>query len=79
MVTFPEKTLVNFTTLLPQQLNLTGFWEKALAEIVWPAAIKNITSVHFKFRVVPEAQKDNNISDSSKTDTRKRKLNARPY
>jgi len=62
--------------LLPEQLNLTGFWEVALAEIAWPAAIQNITSGHFKYRVAPE---DKDIDGSSSTDSRKRKLNERPY
>ena len=79
LATFPENTLAHFTSLLPQQLNLTGLWEVALAEIACPAAIQNITSGHFKYRVAPEARKDNDISNSSSTDTRKRKLNARPY
>ena len=48
----------------------------ALAEIAWPAAIQNITSGHFKHRVAPE---DNDITGSSSTDSRKRKLNERPY
>ena len=79
MALFPENTLAHFTSLLPQQLNQTGFWEVALAEIAWPAAIQNITSGHFKYRVAPEARKDNDISNSSSTDTRKRKLKARSY
>ena len=41
MTTFPENTLSHFTTLLPQQLNLSGFLEVALVEIAWPAAIQN--------------------------------------
>ena len=81
MATFPEITLADFTSsLLPQQRNLTGFWEVAPVEIAWAAAIQNIACGHFKYRVAPEAQKDNDISDSSgSTDTRKGKLNARPY
>ena len=82
MATFPENTLAQFTSLLPQKLNLTGFWEVALAEIAWPAAKQNITSGHCKYRVAPEARKDKNNSNSStssSTDTRKRKLNAKPY
>ena len=79
MATFPEKTLAFFTSILPQELDLTGFGEVALTEIAWPAAIQNIASGHFKYRVAPEAQKDNGISDSSSTYTRKRKLNAMPY
>ena len=76
MATFADERLADFTTLLSEQLNLTGFWEVALAEIAWPAAIQNITSGHFKYRVAPE---DNDISGSSSTDSRKRKLNERPY
>ena len=79
MATFPENTLADFTNLLAEQLNLPVFWEVALAEIAWPAAIQNITSGHFKYRVAPEEQDDNNISGSSSTDSRKRKLNGRPY
>ena len=51
----------------------------ALAEIAWPAAIQNITSGNFKYRVAPGEQDDNDFSGSSSTDTRKRKLNERPY
>ena len=69
MATFADNTLADFTTPLPEQLNLTGFWEVALAEIAWPAAIQNITSGHFKYRVAPEEQDDNDISGSSSTDT----------
>ena len=54
MTTFPEKTLSQFTTLLPQQLNLSAFWEVALVEIAWPAAIQNITYGQFKYRVAAE-------------------------
>ena len=79
MVTFADNTLSDFTTLLPEQLNLAGFWELALAEIAWPAAIQKITSGHFKYRVAPEEQVDNDINGSSSTDTRKRKLNERLY
>ena len=80
MATFPEITLTHFTSQLPQQFNLSGFWEVALAEIAWPIAIQKLTSGHFKYRVTPQAQRENDISNSSSsTDTRKRKLNARPY
>ena len=75
MTTFPENTLADFTTFLPQQPNLTGFWEVALAEIAWPAAIPNITSGHLKYRFTPEEQDGNDISGSNSTDTRKRRLN----
>ena len=78
MATFPENALAHFTSLLPKHLNLTDFWEVAPAEIAWPAAIQNITSGHFMYRIAPEAQK-NDISNTSSTDTRRRKLNARPY
>ena len=79
MATFADNTLADFTTLLPDQLDLTGFWEVALAEIAWPAAIQNITSGHFKYRVAPEEQDNNNLSGSSSTDSRKKKLHERPY
>ena len=72
MVTSAEKLLADFTTLLPEQYNLTGFWEVALAEIAWPAAIQNVTSGHFKYRVGPEEQDDNDISGSCCSDTRKK-------
>ena len=61
IATFDRNTLADFTTLLPEQLNLTGFWEVALAEIAWPAAIQNITSGHFKYGVAPEELDDKMI------------------
>ena len=79
METFAEKLPANFTTLLPEQLNLTRFWEVALAEIAWPAAIQNVTTGHFKYRVGPEEQDDKDTSGSCCTDTRKKTLNERPY
>ena len=78
MATFADNTLADCTTLLPDQLNLTGFWEVALAEIAWPVAKQNITSGHFKYRVAPEEHDDNNMSGSSSTDSRKRKLHEKP-
>ena len=78
MATIAYNTLADFTTLLPEQLNLNGFWEVALAEITWPAAIQIITSGHFNYRVAPEEPDDNNISGSSSTDSRKGKLKERP-
>ena len=41
--TFPDNTLANFTTLLPQSLVLHGTWEVALVELSWPGLIENVT------------------------------------
>ena len=45
MATFADNTLADFTTLLPERLNLTGFWELALAEIAklnfWPFQVSS--------------------------------------
>ena len=77
MTTFPENTLSQFTTLLPQQLNLSGFWEVALVEIAWPAAIQNITYGQFKYRVA--AEQSQNYGDGDSSENRKRRLGERPY
>ena len=76
MTTFPETTLSQFTTLLLQQLNLSGFWEVALVEIAWPAAIQNITYGQFKYRVAAEKSQTYGGGDSS--ENRKRRLGERP-
>ena len=77
MTKFPENTLSHFTTLLPQQLNLSGFWEVALVEIAWPAAIQNITYGRFKYRVAVE--KSQNCGGGDSSENRKRKLSESPY
>ena len=77
MTTCPENTLSQFTTLLPQQLNLSGFWEVALVEIAWPAAIQNITYGQFKYRVA--AEKSKNYGDGDSSENRKRRLGEKPY
>ena len=77
MTAFPENTLSQFTTLLPPQLNLSRFWEMALAKIACPAAIQNITYDQFKYRVAAEKSQNYGCCDSS--ENRKRKLNERPY
>ena len=43
MSTFPDNTLANFTTLLPQSLVLHGSWEVAWVELSWPGLIENVT------------------------------------
>ena len=58
MATYPNNTLSQFTTLLPNQLTLTGFWEVALAEISWPSTIQNITQGQFKFKLEPQEGSD---------------------
>ena len=47
MATFAENRSADFTTLSPEQLNLTGFWKVASAELEWHTAIQNTTSGHF--------------------------------
>ena len=81
MATFPENTLSRFTTLLPQQLTLTGSWEVALSEIAWPTSIQNITSVQLKYRlpvVTALRETENNESGSSHA-VRKNKQKRKPY
>ena len=52
----------------------------ALAQIAWPAAIRNITPGPFTNRVAPEKQHDNDINgSSSNTDIWKTKLIEKPY
>ena len=77
MTTFPENTLSQFTTLLPQQLKLSGFWEVALVEIAGPAAIQNRTYGQFKYRVAAEKLQNYGGGDSS--ENWKRKLSEWPY
>ena len=72
--TFPENTLSQFTTLLPQQLTLKGSWEVALSEIAWPASTKNITSDQFKYRLaMVMALKDNESGSSHEVRKNKRR------
>ena len=77
MATFPENTLSQFTTLLPQQLALTGSWGVALSEIAWPASIQNITSGQFKYRLAVvtalEETEDNESGSSHEVRKNKRK------
>ena len=77
MTTFPENTLSQFTTLLPQQLNLSGFGEVALVEIAWSAAVQNITYGQFKYRVA--VAKSQNYGGGDSSENRKRKLSERRY
>ena len=81
MATFPENTLSQFTTLLPEQLTLTGSWEVALSEIAWPASIQNITSGQFKYRLaVVTALKETEDNESgSSHEVRKNKRKRKPY
>ena len=65
MATFPNNTLAQFTTLLPQQLSLSGSWEVAVSEISWPSAIQNITCGEFKYQLRP-AQPDDKEEQGEK-------------
>ena len=47
MQVFPANTMAQFTTLLPQRIELAGDWEVAILEASWPAKVKNITSAAF--------------------------------
>ena len=66
MATFPNNTLAQFTTLLPQQLSLSGSWEVAVSEISWPSAIQNITCGEFKYQL-RQAQPDDKEEQGEKT------------
>ena len=80
MATFPENRLSQSTTLLPQQLTLTGSWEVALSKIAWPASIQNLTSAQFKYRqsvvTVLKETEDNDSDTSHEVRKNKRK---KPY
>ena len=77
MTTFPENTLSQFTNLLPQHINHSRFWEVALVENAWPAAIENITYGQFNYRVTAEKSQKYGGGDSS--ENRKRRRSERPY
>ena len=47
MTTFPESSLAQFTTLLPEAMQLQGTWEVAVVEISWSNLIKNVTEGKF--------------------------------
>ena len=47
MDVFPADTMAQFTTLLPNNLELTGDWEVALLEVSLPGKVKNITNASF--------------------------------
>ena len=64
MTTFHKNTLSQFTIFPPQELNLSGFWEVALAEIAWPAALQNITYGQFKDRVAADKSQKYGGGDS---------------
>ena len=81
MAKFAENTLADFTTRLPERLNLTGFREVALAEIAWPASIQNITSGQFKYRlaVVTALEETEDNESGSSHEVRKSKRRRKPY
>ena len=51
MSTFPDNTLANFTTLLPQSLVFHGTWEVALVELSRPGLIENVTEGLFSYQL----------------------------
>ncbi len=40
---FPDNSLSSFTNCLPEQLNLDGQWEVAIAEISYPSLYQDVT------------------------------------
>ena len=46
---FPDKTLSSSTNFLPEQLNLEGQWEVAIAERSYPSMYQNVTEGKFMF------------------------------
>ena len=46
---FSDNTLSSFTNFLPNQLNLDGQWEVAIAEISYPPMYQNVTEGKFMF------------------------------
>lgn len=73
MKTFPDNRLSHFTTLLPQQLNFEGKWEVALVEIAWPSSILNITAGTFNYKLMLDADDDDDCKDANQ------KRRKRPY
>ena len=71
MATFPENTMAHFTTLLPHQLQLPGYWEVALVEIAWPSSIQNITTGLFGYR--QRCNTEASIDDVPKSPVKRRK------
>ena len=47
MEVYPENKMAVFRNLLPEPLQLEGDWRVALAEIVFPSSIKNITTTEY--------------------------------
>ena len=43
METFPGSQMSSFTTLLPTPMTLSGDWQVAFLEILWPALVCNVT------------------------------------
>ena len=76
MSIFSKNTLANFTTLLPNPIELprsdgrtNGSWQVALLEISWPAKVQNVSQGVFK--VVESSGSADNVvsSDYSPSDT----------
>ena len=50
MSTFPDKTLANFTTLLPHPIQLMGDWEVPTVEMSWPSLVQNVLQGNFSYQ-----------------------------
>ena len=57
---FSRKHIVQFTTLLPTPIHLSGEWQVALLEIAWPNSVQNVTVGEFavhKRNIQPPVEK----------------------
>ena len=72
MKTFSNNTLANFTTLLPNVIELPrangDYWQVALFEISWPAKFKNITQGLFRAELDCDGDRHERGSFSSDKD-----------
>ena len=56
MLTFPDKTLAKFTTLLPQPLVFHGKWEVALVDLSRSGLIENVREDLFSYQLNRDEQ-----------------------
>ena len=58
MKVFAVNTMAQFTPLLPHIIELSGEWEVAILEGLWPANVKNLTSAASTLSVFDKKQRD---------------------
>ena len=66
MNVFKRNTMASFRNLLVHPIHLEGDWRVALAEIIFPTRVKNITTTEY-FIYTPQTPKPENISPSANT------------